>query len=356
MFARVAGPILAVFVVANLLGLALVEATRLGDVPVDVQTRLIYRARVDAFFDRAAGAHVAMLGDSLVYGGHLAEREGPGWPRKALPAQLERVARTRSARWSVLNLGIDGVLYGDLHCVVDDILARRPEALVINLSPRPFSTDFTTGENESGRAFLCAQPPHGVLDTLAQAVGEFAYDFVPAYRFRDLLQFRALGTTPRAFVVDSILTALGHVGPDTNASGVDDEEDEAEDQALLAEMMQRLRAAQRYNSLDVSDSHPQAGELAALLRSLGAQRRTRVLVFYLKENTSVIAAQLDLAHYAESTGRFVERVQGGLAGAERARFVAIDSADFAGQYVDHIHLTPAGYARLAARLFDELPP
>ena len=37
------------------------------------------------------------------------------------------------------------------------------------------------------------------------------------------------------------------------------------------------------------------------------------------------------------------------------RFVELPSAAFAGEYTDHIHLTAAGYARLARALFDALP-
>jgi lysophospholipase L1-like esterase len=358
--ARLAWPVVAVFVLANALFLAAVAATRLLERPVDIQTRPTYRLRVDSFFARreGEGQRAVMLGDSLVFGGHLAERNGAGWHSLALPAQFERVGRARRAGgFTTLNLGIDGLLYGDLRCVVDDILERAPDVLVLNLSPRPFSGDFAKGGGESARRFLCPATPHGAFGAAGAAIDELAYHLLPAYRYRDLLQFQVLGATPRAFAASATLRVLGTLGRPADGDEADAEGGEdGEEATVLAEMMQRLRAAQRYNSIEVSSSHPQARELDRLLGRLHAERRTRVLVFYLKENIDVIAAQLDLPRYVETTRRFVERVQSGLAGAPRTRFLVIDAGDFAGQYVDHIHLTPAGYARLAGRLFEALPP
>lgn len=360
MIARTVLPVACAFAVANVLLLCGVRASGIEHVPVDLQTRSMYRARLAGFFARAAPERSAvLLGDSLVFGAHLQASEGELWHRKTLSAGFERAARSRTGfDVAALNLGVNGILFSDLACVAEDVLARRPSVLIVGLSPRPFSSDFAEDGGESARDFLCPKEPSGPFERIRVTASELAGELVPAYRYRDLLQFGALGTTPRAFARSAVLSRLSRPKQDAAAADPSElqDEDAEEERAVLAEMVQRMRAAQRYNSIEIRDDHPQARALAQLLTLLGTQRSTRVLVFYLKENVTAISGQLDLEHYARVSARFAELVRAGLTGAERARFVAIDSDPFAGEYVDHIHLTAKGYTRLAEHLAAELPP
>src|SRR5262249_12296139 len=106
----------------------------------------------------------------------------------------------------------------------------------------------------------------------------------------------------------------------------------------------------------VRPDHPEAHALERLLHALRDQERTRVVVMYLRENVSALGDALDSATYEAEAQRFIERVQRELEGARRCRFVVVPAAQYAGEYVDHIHLTARGYARLAQRLSRELPP
>jgi lysophospholipase L1-like esterase len=351
MLARTAWPIVLSFALANVLLWLAVKSSGLERTPVDVQTSLIYRARLDGFFAAPArGPRAVLLGDSLVFGANLQKQLGERWQWSTLPAQFERVMRAHDPASRALNLGVNGILFSDLVCVVRDVLARAPELLVIGVSPRPFSSEFATAGAESARPFLCPAAASGTLARLNQSASSLAYALLPAYRYRDLWQFRAFDSTPRKRLVSTVLSATAAIGEPPA-----DPED-AEEQAELTAMMQSVRAAQRYNSLEVRPSHPQARALRQLLAELSAQRSTRVLVFYLHENLAPIEAQLDVPHYQDSARRFSELVSQGLAGAPRARFTTLDARGFSGEYTDHIHLTARGYARLAERLAAELPP
>jgi lysophospholipase L1-like esterase len=327
----------------NALVLLWVKWGELEQRTVDVQTRLLYRLRLDTFFEREAHERAVFVGDSLIYGAHLKRTEGARWESRTLPGQAERELRARDgAGASVLNLGINGVLFSDLQCVVRDVIARKPKLLVIGLSPRPFSADFGRGGSESARQFLCPQLRATPLARLTGLASEGFYRFLPAYRYRDLLQFHYLDSTPHAFIVEHVVSRLA----------ANDEEQDPD----LAQAMQHMRAAQRLNSIEVSDSHPEARGLHQLLRAVREQSATRVLLFYLREDLEILGPAVDRTRYLASSQRFIDLLKTELAGARRARFIALGPEEFAGEYVDHIHLTARGYARLARTLLQELPP
>ena len=123
--------------------------------------------------------------------------------------------------------------------------------------------------------------------------------------------------------------------------------------AVLADMAWRVKAAARYNAIDVSDAHPQAAELDGLLAVLAAHKKTRVVLFYLRENVPAIETQLDVPHYDEQSARFVARVRDTLHDT-RLQLLELPSSDFAGMYTDHIHLNARGYTILGRALLARL--
>lgn len=336
---RLAVPCLLAFVIVNALVWFWVTTAGLEAQPVDLQTRLVYRLRLDSFFAREPNPRAVFVGDSLVHGAHLREREGSRWVQHTLPAQFDNHA---------LNLGVDGLLFSELACVVHDVLARKPEVLVIVISPRPLAAELASANAESARPFLCPARGQQPLDRFGDVLGELAYRSVPAYRYRDLLQLHYLDTTPRAFLLGQLTPRLQT--PD------DDGPADPDEQAALAGMMQRMRVAQRLASVELDLQHPQARALTQLLAALKQQTQTRVLVVYLRENLAPLAGALNVPRYEDSAQRFATWVDGQLAGAKRSRFI-VECADlYAGEYVDHIHLTSRGYKQLAERLHAELPP
>jgi lysophospholipase L1-like esterase len=329
--ARLVALVVVAFAVVNALVAMAVRRTGLAERPIDVQTRGLYEVRLGQL-ERAA-----LLGDSLAFGAHLAEKHGKGWPALSLAGQLEQRLHT-----PVLNLGINGVLFKELGCVVHDVLARKPELLFVNVSPRPFAADFADDPQASARPFVC--PDESVAGHVAAGLRAL----VPVLRDRDLLQLGWLGDTPRGALRAAISKPFEAPPP----PAADAEEDE--DDAFVAGLMWRFKAAQRLNSIDVRDTHPQARELARLLAELRAAS-TRVLVFYLHEDESALAGQLDVPHFHAQQASFAALVARGLGTAPRARFVEVDASELAGEYVDHVHLTARGYARLAERLTAAVP-
>ncbi len=355
MLARLVVVAFVAFVVLNGLLFAIAQGTRLGEKPVDIQTRGLYDLRLSKL-KMHPGKSAAVVGDSVVFGAHLAEKHGTKWPALALPGQLEiELAKSEHSRVSVLNLGINGLLFRELNCVVRDVLAYKPDILFINVSPRAFAADFASDEGGSTRPFVCP------VSNVVGQIESFGRSVVPALRYRDVWQFEWLGTTPRALARERISALFVESpqpkeAPPPQAPDEDEDEDEdAEDDAYVASLIWRFKAAQRLNSVDVRHDHPQAKELDALLTQVRRAYETRVVLFYLHEDDNALAGQLEVERFQAQRTRFAEWVSAGLEGAASTHFVQVPALDFQGEYVDHVHLTAAGYRVLARRLSQALP-
>jgi lysophospholipase L1-like esterase len=265
----------------------------------------------------------------VVLGRKLADTEGAAWAGQTLPAQFEQLA---APDYRVLNLGINGLLFSDLECVTRDVLARGVGLLVLNVSPRPFSTDFDVPHPSSERAFLCSGPG-GV--PIRPATVERA---LPVLRYRDLLQTAFLGRSLPQVVAERLELAF------RRPAAADDDDRE------LQEAIRRLRAAQRYNSISITPAHAQAIALDRLLRVLVEATSVPIVVFYLQENVSDIQDQLDLPHYEKERRAFIALLQRRLSGVAHVRLAIVSREDVGDAYVDQVHPSPAGYRRLAERL------
>lgn len=321
------------FVLLGLLGLEAGVRAALGEPPPPAETpadRAALDARMDAFFDAAPGG-VVFLGDSVVRGGHLTDAAA------RLPA---RFAAETGAR--VLDLSVDGLLFSSLECYVAAAVAHAPDALVLDLSPRPLSADF--GAHEPCVACERAAPrPLRWLRARSALLGR-----------RSELQTRVFGDTPRAWALAALdarvrpsASAPASEAPaETPADAEDPEEAE-----IMARMAQVLKAAARLRTVAVDPARPQLAALDALLARLSAVTGpTRVVVFTLEENVEALSPQLDADAWRRVRGEFLARLSTGLANAPNVRRVDLAAADFAGHYVDHVHLDAEGYARAAARL------
>lgn len=322
------------FVLLGLLGLEAGVRAALGEPPPALEQapadRAALDARMDAFFDAAPGG-VVFLGDSVVRGGHLTE------PAARLPA---RFAADTGAR--VLDLSVDGLLFSSLTCYVDAVLTHAPDVLVFDLSPRPLSADF--GEREPCVACERAAPrPLRWLRARSALLGR-----------RTELQTRLFGDTPRAWALSALEARIRPPAPGTKAPDSDSAETDAEDPEeaeIMARMAQVLKAVARLRTVAVDPARPQLAALDTLLARLAAvSGRTRIVVFTLEENVEALSPQLDADAWRRVRGEFLARLSTGLANAPNVRRVDLTAADFAGHYVDHVHLDAEGYARAAQRL------
>jgi hypothetical protein len=320
------------FVLLGLLGLEAGVRAALGEPPPPPATptdRAGLDARLDAFFDAGPGGAV-FLGDSVVRGGHLTDAGA------RLPA---RFAADTGAR--VLDLSVDGLLFSSLTCYVEAALAHAPDALVLDLSPRPLSADF--GAFEPCVACEPAAPrPLRWLRGRSALLGR-----------RNELQTRLFGDTPCTWALGALDARLRPPAPPTAPESAAPEPDaeDPEEAEIMARMAQVLKAAARLRTVAVDPARPQLAALDALLARLSAvSGRTRIVVFTLEENVEALSPQLDADAWRRVRGEFLARLSAGLASAPNVHRVDLAAADFAGHYVDHVHLDAEGYARAAARL------
>src|SRR5437763_16600482 len=128
-----------------------VRATALPDRVVDIQHPATLAAKLDRL--RAVpGPKVVLLGDSLVYGGTLAEHGDRDWRAHGLGEQLAAELRDRPG-WPpfVMNLGIHGARPADLEYLIPLVMASGVDWIVFDVHLRPFSSDFSPPDRQMSR-------------------------------------------------------------------------------------------------------------------------------------------------------------------------------------------------------------
>ncbi len=357
-FVRVAAVLLVTGALLELAARGWADAAHLDERLVDIQSRDALRA-VAARLGREAGA-VGFLGSSLVFGRHLESAHAAGWPQYTLSAQYAALTRHRGRPVTSVNLGVEGVLFDELDCMAAEALAQRPSLLFVNVSPRPFAADFAgdevDGETHVDRG-LCPDRKRP-LDRLTGPLRDALFTHIALLRERDTAQFARWSGPPRLALVAALRARFGLVAPGaptpTPTEGSDatdawDAPESEEEAAVLREMQWRIRAARRYDSIEVGPQHPQAASLRALVRRLAAAASTRVVLFYVEEDMMPLAEQADIPRFERQRAAFVAMVEG-LARAARIPFTVVRTTELGAHYVDHVHLDTEGYARLAARL------
>jgi lysophospholipase L1-like esterase len=336
---------------------------RLDERSIDIQSRDALRAKAATLGRRDGATQVAFLGPSLVFGQHLESAHGARWPEHTLAAQYARAGRGERA----VNLGVNGLLFDELDCVATEALARRPSVVFVYVSPRPFAGDFAAegdpGEARADRGLcLDARRP---LDRLAAPLRDAAFDRFAVLHYRDLAQFSLLAAPPRVAAATALRRLLGLASADAAPaptpppsaappsaappSGGWDEPASAEEAAVLREMAWRIRAARRYDSIEVSPRHPQAAALRSLVERLGRAAPTRAVLFYVEEDMDRLGDQADVPHFERQRDTFIAMVEG-LARSRSVPFRVIRRGEIGPHYVDHVHLDSEGYQRLAGLL------
>ncbi len=355
LLAQAVAVIAAVLVALNGAAWAWVRVRRADERVVDIQSRDLMRARA-ATLDGADARQVAFLGDSLVFGKHLEASLGARWTEHTLASSYAQLELRAGRRPHAVNLGINGVLFRELECVAAEAIGHRPALLFIDVSPRPFARDFRADGAASERG-LCRPDAHA-LDRLFGPLRDVAFEAVPLLRYRDLVLRSRLSASPRLAAVAAARAAFGLVDPDAEPpppppapSGDGWGESSPEEAAAMREMAWRVRAAQRYDSIEVRRDSPQAAALRSLVARLGRAVGTRVVLFYLEEDMSMLAEQVDIAHFEQQRDAFTTMVRD-LARAARVTFRPVRRDEIGGHYHDHVHLDAEGYLRLASLLRD----
>jgi lysophospholipase L1-like esterase len=318
---------------------------------VDIQTPGILYAKLE-HLRRFSGYKAAVFGDSVVFGHALAEHGDEQWRKHNIAALLEDRLRDEMPDRDVLvmNLGLNGALPADVERVQQFVAACRPDLVVFDLGLRSFSSDFSRAETLFSRPWLAqmtyeADGRVALSDSAAtgHAVEDVAEAFAlrgwSLFRFRDLIQYRLLGGPPRersAAWRTRLGQALGSPTP------------EADDEIPLL-----LKAQRRFQGIQLAAENPQRQALERLLGRL-AESRQKSLVFYAKEDPSRIENLMDPQRYDRLRTELDALVQR-YAGPELVYLPPL--AELAPEhYLDHSHVTYAGYQILADAMWQRLRP
>ena len=320
---------------------------------VDIQTPSILYAKLE-YLRRFPGYKVAMLGDSVVFGHALAEHGDPQWREHNIGRLIEERIRGEVPERDVLvmNLALNGALPADLDRMEQFAAACGMDLLIFDLGLRSFSADFSRPEAIHSRPWL-AQMTYGpggrfairyASPSLGQAVEEtaavLALRYSALYRFRDLLQYRFLDGPPREAVAAFRVQLNQALGAPARPA----EDDEI---VLL------LKAQRRFQGIHLAADNPQRQALERLLARLAASRQ-KTLVFYAKEDPARIENLLEPERYRGLRSE-LDGLIARYTGPELVYLPPLESLQ-PQDYLDHSHVTYAGYQLLAGAMWNRLRP
>lgn len=323
------------------------EATSLLEDAVEIDSPRTLYAKLDALRN-FQGLKVAVLGDSLVYGHSLAEHGVSDWHRQNLTAILAKQIEEKSQGQPVMvmNLGMNGALPADIQHLVRVLLDAKPDVVIFDVTLRSFSSEFAKPDTQNSRAWL------GKIDLSRQGslqiggpnqkplewVESFLTNHWFLYRVRDFLQWRFLDASPRDFVSRLRGRVNQRLGASQKAS--------TEDELLLL-----LKAKQRYSSVDLTTVNPQWRAFNDILLRLESVNQ-KTVVFYATENPDAVSELLPPDRHATFIGKIAEKV------AEHSKktdivFLPPLSSLNPDMFLDHVHLTAAGFRVLSSALIEK---
>jgi hypothetical protein len=320
---------------------------------VDIQTPSILYAKLE-YLRRFPGYKVAMLGDSVVFGRALAEHGDRLWREHNIARLIEERIRREAPKRDVLvmNLALNGALPADVERMEQFVAACGLDLLIFDVGLRSFSSDFSRPEAIYSRSWLAQMSygPEGRVairhsgPSLGQAVeetaAELALQYSALYRFRDLLQYRFLDGPPREAV------AAFRVRLD-QALGAPAQPTEDDEIVLL------LKAQRRFQGVNLAADNPQRQALERLLARLAASRQ-KALVFYAKEDPARIDNLLEPERYRRLRAD-LDALVARYMGPALVYLPPLESLQ-PEDYLDHSHVTYAGYQLLAGAMWDGLRP
>ncbi len=314
---------------------------------VDIQTPAILCAKLD-WFRRFAGYKVALIGDSVVFGHSLAEHGDRLWRQHNLAPLLEERIRRQRPHDAVLvmNLGLNGALPADLDRMREFLTGCGPDLLVCDVGLRSFSADFTPPKARYSRPWLAemsyvpgrpfAAPSEG--REVEAAAARLALRCWSLLTYRDFVQYRWLDGPPRQAMINLRLRLNSLLGA---AAPGDDE------------MVLLLQSQRRFQGINLAVDNPQRQALEHMLRAL-ADARQKTLLFYTKEDPARIENLIDAPRYRALRAK----LDGLIAGCTSADLVYLPPVDALRHehYLDHTHLTYAGYQVLVEQMWPRLRP
>jgi hypothetical protein len=240
----------------------------------------------------------------------------------------------------VMNLGLNGALPCDLERLAELLASCGVDLLILDVGLRSFSEDFAAEDARLSRPWLATMtvgpdgrfrtvPTQGSLTARVENCADnFLVNHWKCYRLRDLLQARFLDGEPRQYT-EGLWQKAGHGFRSTPTPPGDDDT-----------LMLVMKAAGRYQSVNLRPDHPQRRAFERLLAGL-VGRRQKTLVFYAKENPELLDNLIDGTRYDEFH-RELSAIMDRYTGRHLVFVPAVDELA-PPHYLDHVHLNRDGY-------------
>lgn len=346
---RLLGAVAAVvmfLVVADLVLRFVVPRADLLRPEVEINDSATLYAKIADLNRPGAGPSVVMLGDSLVLGRSLEQAGVHDWRSANLAAKLEpRLNHGLEAGVRVRNLGMDGALPADIARIADAVLGTPVSGIVLGVSLRHFSADFTAPDTVYSRRWLAgfAIDDNGRLKMSGQGnwldshIDALATNYWFTYRVRSQLRQLLLGASPYEAVRD--------IRDGINDVFRDDLDPFGSDLRLV------LAARSRYETVSLSPDNPQVKALVSLLRKL-RDAEIPTVVFYATERPDIVPEITDPELHRQRLAE-IERIVRANSGPNAAYVGPLETLRDE-VFIDHVHVLPEGYDIYAGALASTL--
>lgn len=285
----------------------------------DLTTLPAYVTKLAAF-ERTVGPRIAVLGDSVALGDTLAKHGVSDWKRRNLDAALVARVQTFEAAPLIANFAANGLRPSDVERAAADLIDSGARKLVIVVGLRALSEDF---EPENARF---EQPWRRKYSSAApNAAGQLA----GFWQTRGAVDLTVSGLIGGPF--SAVLTRWRVAA----RSARDDDE-----------LTVALQAAQRFRSAAVSPERVQSQALRHTLQKAQAGGAQIVLV-YATENPDYVEQLAPPSQMAKARAG-LESLAADF--PQTVQYIGPDDGAAPEDFVDFIHPSARGYARMAERI------
>lgn len=304
---------------------------------VEIQDAATLFAKMDDL-SRLPGRRIAVIGDSLVFGFAMRAAGVADWRRENLPAKLRPRFASAGADISLENLGMNGVLPADLEKIVSGLLAKGVDGIIMDVTLRSLSDEFSVPAAEYSRRWLkgFAISPAGsiVLSSSTNAfddvVESAAINYSYLFRLREQLRLSALGQDP-AELTRGLRDGL-------NAAFVKSR------QPVDPHIEALFQAKARYAHIRLDESNLQIAALTRLVKTIAAHKIPAV-IFYATERPDIIASITNPALHARRLERLQQLIVSN--GGPTVRYIGPLASLKPDEFIDHVHVLPSGYEKYA---------
>lgn len=326
----------------------LFDAIELPLAVIDIQTPTSFYCKLD-YIKRLKGKKIVCLGDSVIYGGTMADYHYSEWKKYTLSKHLERLFSENGFSKKdvhVINLGMNGALPKDLECCFHLLKDMDIDLFIMDVTLRSFSKDFSHEKDQRSRPWLpflsIDAKGHYVFSTenktlfacIENALHTFFVNHCYLYRYKDYLQWYFFNGTPASFFV--------HIRNAMDSYFSKKETDEKDPFILL------LSTKNRYASVDFAKDNVQYNAFKNILKCIQHQGMKTIL-FYANEDKEKIDSIIDTHHYHH----LIQTLKTDISSLSCETLLYLN--DIASlnpeHYIDFVHPNPEGYSIIAKRLF-----